>query len=73
MKDPVKLQQKLRSLLKGNRHLHLQVSEAPWTDQELKDAAWVIEGFVNASHDVVEGDPLKDWLEEYKFYRADCK
>lgn len=73
MKNPVKLQEKLRSLLKSNRHLYLRVSDTPWTDRELADAAWVVEGFVNASHDVVECDPLKDWIEEYRFYCADRK
>lgn len=73
MKSPAKLQEKLRSLLKSNRHLYLHVSDTPWTDLELRDAAWVVEGFVNSAHDVIECDPLKDWLEEYKFYCADRK
>ena len=73
MKSPVKLQEKLRSLLKGNRHLHLHVSDTPWTDRELDDAAWVVGGFLNSSHDVIECEPLKDWLEEVKFHRASHK
>lgn len=73
MKSPVKLQEKLRALLKGNRHIHLRISASPWTDRELKDAAWVVEGFVNSNPEVIECEPLKDWVEEYKFYLADSK
>jgi hypothetical protein len=46
---------------------------APWNDLELKEVAWIVQDFVNANLDVVESDPLKDWIEEYRFYCADRK
>ena len=74
MKSPAKLQQKLVQLLKGTPALHIfPNSEHPWNDLELKEVAWVVQDFVNQNAEVVECDPLKDWIEEYKFYCADRK
>jgi hypothetical protein len=44
-----------------------------WNDLELKEVAWSVQDFVNQNDSVIECDPLKDWLEEYRFYRADRK
>jgi hypothetical protein len=44
-----------------------------WNDLELKEVAWIVQDFVNQNDSVIECDPLKDWLEEYRFYRADRK
>ncbi len=74
MKSPQKLQEKLLVLLKGTPALHVMPNpNAPWNDLELKEVAWIVQDFVNANLDVVESDPLKDWLEEYRFYCADRK
>jgi hypothetical protein len=74
VKDPIKLQNKLRDALKGKRGLNLQLSVLPLTDKEMADAAWIVEGYLQAKDSVVdENDPLRSWIEEYKFYQADLK
>lgn len=73
MKSPLKLQHKLQALLKGSK-LHVGFDfDKPWDDLILREVAWVVEDFVNHSPDVIECDPLKDWIEEYKFFIADRK
>ena len=73
MKSPHKLQQKLVELLRNSR-LHIQFpSDRPWTDLELREIAWMVEDYVNRSPEVINTDPLKDWVEEHRFYRADFK
>jgi hypothetical protein len=47
--------------------------EAPWNDLDFKEVAFIVQDFVNQNPEVIEGDPLKDWLEEYTFYKADYK
>ena len=74
MKSPEKLQNKLLSILKGVPALHiLPPSKGGWNDRDFWEVAWVVQDFVNANPEVIECDPLKDWLEEYKFYCADRK
>lgn len=74
MKSPLKLQEKLRSLLKGTPALRiLPPASGTWNDWDLEEVAWIVQDFVNQNPDVIECDPLKDWLEEYKFYQADKK
>jgi len=74
VKDPIKLQNKLRDALKGKRKLNLQLPLLPLTDKEMADAAWIVEGYLQAKDSVVdENDPLRSWIEEYKFYQADLK
>ncbi len=74
MKSPQKLQEKLLVLLKGTPALHVMPNPAiAWNDLELKEVAWSVQDFVNQNDSVIECDPLKDWLEEYRFYRADRK
>jgi hypothetical protein len=61
------------ALLRNSR-LHIQFPyNRPWTDLELREVAWMVEDHVNHNPDVINTDPLKDWVEEYKFFRADFK
>jgi len=70
----MKLQEKLVQLLRGTPALNVLPShQLPWNDLELKEVAWVVQDFVNQSSDVTNSDPLKDWLEEYRFFLADRK
>ena len=71
MKDPRKLQEKLCQLLKGTR-IHIQFPEnRPWTDLELKEIVGIIQDAVDRNTDVINYDPLKDWVEECRFYLTD--
>jgi hypothetical protein len=45
--------------------------ELPWNDLDFKEVAWIVQDFVNGNESVIEYDPLKDWLEEYRFFRED--
>ena len=73
MKSPLKLQRKLKGLLASTK-LHVGFDfEKPWDDLILKEVAWVVEDHVNHNPEVIECDPLKDWIEEYKFFIADRK
>ncbi len=74
MKSPAKLQQKLLQLLRGTPALHVMPNpELPWNDLDFKEVAFIVQDFVNQNPEVIESDPLKDWLEEYKFFRADSR
>lgn len=74
MKNPSKLQGKLVELLRHTPALNILPSYSrPWNDLEFHEVAWVVQDFVNQNQEVIECDPLKDWLEEYKFYKADCQ
>jgi hypothetical protein len=44
-----------------------------WSVDELAAVAWVVQDFVNLNDEVIECDPIKDWLEEYKFFAASRK
>lgn len=73
MKDPKKLQEKLVPLLRNSR-LHIQFPyDRPWTDLELRDIAGVVEDYVNRDFEVINSSPLKDWIDEYRFMRAEVK
>lgn len=73
MKSPAKLQSKLKALLAGSK-LHIGFDfDKPWDDLVLREVAWVIADHVNHNPEVIECDPLKDWLEEYRFFAADRK
>lgn len=67
MKDPSKLQEKLREVLKRHSNLKLCFEDHP-SREVLKDIAWVVQDFVNNSGDVTNDDPLHEWLEEYYFF-----
>jgi hypothetical protein len=74
VKSPAKLQQKLLQLLRGTPALHVMPNpELPWNDLDFKEVAFIVQDFVNQNPEVIESDPLKDWLEEYKFFRADSR
>jgi len=73
MKNPQKLQDKLLALLKSDRR-HPRINppaNGHWTSDELAAVAWVIQDYVNLNDEVIECDPLKEWVEEYKFYAAE--
>ncbi len=73
MKSSSKLQEKLAQILRNSR-LHIQFPyNRPWNDLELKEVAWIVEDHVNRDPEVINTDPLKDWVEEYKFFCADRK
>lgn len=73
MKSAAKLQSKLKASLSASQ-LHIGFDfDKPWDDLVLREVAWVVEDHVNRNPEVIECDPLKDWLEEYKFYIADFK
>ena len=74
MKDPTKLQQKLKSLLSKSK-LHISFDfDKPWDDLVLKEVAWVVQDHVNHSSEVVEdNNGLRDWLDEYRFFLASRK
>ncbi len=72
MKDPAKLQQKLLQLLKGTPALHVMPNpNIPWNDMDLKEVAFIVQDFVNNNPEVIECDPLREWLDEYRFYAVD--
>jgi hypothetical protein len=74
VKNPATLQKKLLQLLKGTPALHVMPNPTiPWNDLDLREVAFIVQDFVNNNPDVIESDPLKDWLEEYKFFVADSK
>jgi hypothetical protein len=73
VKDPKKLQEKLVPLLR-NSHLHIQFPyDRPWTDLELRDIAGIVEDYVNRDSGVINSSPLKDWVDEYRFYLTEFK
>jgi hypothetical protein len=72
VKSPAKLQQKLLQLLKGTPALHVMPNpELPWNDLDFKEVAFIVQDFVNQNPDVIECDPLREWLDEYRFYAVD--
>ena len=74
MKSPTKLQQKLLQVLQGTPALYVMPDTAtPWNDLELDEVASIVQDFVNNNPEVIECDPLKDWIEEYTFFKADHK
>lgn len=75
MKDPIKLQEKLLALLSKNaKHPRINPpANGHWSTDDLAAVAWVIQDYVNRNDEVIECDPLKDWLEEYKFFAASRK
>jgi hypothetical protein len=45
--------------------------ELPWNDLDFKEVAWIVQDFVNNNSEVIEGSPLQEWLEEYRFARTE--
>lgn len=73
MKNPLKLQQKLVKLLAGTPALNiLPPLEGGWSREEFDEVLWIVATFVNQGNDVIEeNNPLRDWLDEARFYMAD--
>ena len=73
MKSASKLQDKLLALTKGNPSLYIITANYPkhWNDLDLNEVAWMVQNYVNRNDDVIECDPLRDWLDEYRFFKAD--
>lgn len=73
MKSLNKLQSKLLSLLKSHPKLHVMPNpELPWNEMQLKEVVFVVGDYVNHSKSVIESDdPLREWLDEVRFYFAD--
>lgn len=72
MKDPVKLQEKLVKILRHTPALRIFPNyQKPWNEFEFAEVASIVQDFVNQNNAVIECDPMKDWLEEYRFFRAD--
>jgi hypothetical protein len=39
------------------------------TEREMKDAAWVVQAYLESKDSVIdENDPLRNWLDEYRFF-----
>ncbi len=75
MKSLPTLKSKLLDALRGTPDFHpVPFPDHPWTDMDLEEVAWVVQDYVNRNPDVVEDDNrLRDWLEEYTFFKADRK
>jgi hypothetical protein len=75
VKSPAKLQEKLLALLKKDSHYPKinPPANGYWSIEDLAAVAWVIQDHVNRNDDVTNADPLKDWVEEYKFFAASQK
>jgi hypothetical protein len=72
MKSSEKLKEKLRYLLRGYSGVKVR-SSWPWNDLEFREIAWVVQDYVNNSGEVVNEDPLHEWVEEYNFFRSETK
>jgi hypothetical protein len=70
MKSSEKLKEKLRYLLRSYPGVKVGASW-PWNDLEFREIAWVVQDYVNNSGDVVNEDPLHEWVEEYNFFRTE--
>ena len=70
VKDPVKLQEKLRAALHSHHHFGYNLTERPWTELDVKEAAWMVADYLRQQNEVINGEPLQDWLEESQFYLA---
>ncbi len=67
MKDSRKLQEKLNNILKGRSDFRA-FCQWPWNDLEFRELALTVKAYVEASGEVVNDDPLLEWLEEYQFF-----
>ena len=70
VKNPVKLQEKLRNALRSHHRLHINIPDRPWTDLDVREAAWVVNDYLRSQNEVINGEPLHDWLEESQFYMS---
>jgi len=68
MKNQRKLQAKLLKILKGTPALNiLPPCKDCWTLEEWKEIEWIVQNFLNKGNNVIECDPLVDWLHELNF------
>jgi hypothetical protein len=72
MKSSEKLKEKLRTLLKNYPGLKVS-ARWPWEEQTFQEIAWVVQDYVNNSGDVINEDPLQEWIEEYNFFRFEVE
>ena len=72
MKSRQSLQNELEKILAGTPALNLLSNpNKVWDDQEMREAAWIVEDFVNQNPAVIEDDNrLRDWLDKYRFHMA---
>jgi len=47
--------------------------EGGWSREEFAEVMWIVSTFVDQNTEVIECDPLKDWLDEARFAFADFK
>lgn len=73
MKDPLKLQFKLNEVLSRYPNLRVFTKAPPWSEEEFREVAWVVDSYVRQSGEVVNDDPLSQWLEEYQFYTTQSR
>jgi hypothetical protein len=67
------LKSKLRNLLLTTPNQNIFPSE-PWDDQDLFDAAQIIQDFVNLDQGVIDdSNPWKEWLDRWRFYEVSRK
>lgn len=72
MKDPLKLQEKLRGILKGKSDIKVPL-HSTWSEEQLKYAAQTVQNYVYQSGEVINDDPLHEWLEEYYFFLSETQ
>ena len=70
MKDSRKLQEKLHSILKGRSDFRA-FCQWPWNDLEFKELALTVKAYVEANGEVINDDPLLEWVEEYQFFTSE--
>jgi len=71
VKSPIKLQQKLKSLLSKSELQLVLDFDKPWDNLTMKEVASVVQNYVNRNTEVIEDDnALRDWLDKYKFFIA---
>jgi len=68
MKDPLRIQKKLFRLTRGKSGLSIGDQQPPWSEREFSEKAWVVRDYVENSGEVINDDPLQEWLEEYHFF-----
>lgn len=74
MKNPAKLQSKLLAALSTTPALKIVPPTGRcWEPNEFDGVAWVVQDFVNQNDEVIDCDPLREWLDEYRFFLADQK
>jgi hypothetical protein len=67
------LKSKLRNLLLATPNQNIFPQE-PWSDEDLQDAARIVQDFVNLDQGVIDdSNPWKEWLDRWRFYEASRK